>query len=371
LASKQFEGGELPLDELQPGSFCGEMSMLTATPTTALVRATENSVLIQLDQESFHRLLELCPVVARSMVRTMAERVRQAESITWQKEREALLKIEYDVQTAKRIQLGFLPTSLPQLEGWHIISRFHPAMEVAGDFYDSFPMIQGRRLGLVMADVCDKGVGSALFMALSRSLLRAYAEQNQMLMRNMMDRLDDTKARPGGRRGSASAMLAKLSVGTSELLHAIQATNDYIVANHAEMNMFVTIFFGMLDPATGKLFYINAGHESPYIIGADGIKERLKPTGPAVGLFPDVAFELGEAQLAPGDILFTFTDGVPDARNPTGERFGKERLNALLNQPALSAEELLGQLEQLLQAHRANAPQFDDITMLIVQRGSQ
>ncbi len=366
--SKQVEEYEVPLDELSPGAFCGEISLLTGTPTTALVRAVKDSLLICLEEADFFRLLEACPATERTITRMMAERVRRTEMATWQKERDALLKIEYDVQTAKRIQLGFLPGSLPQPSGWQIASCFHPALKVAGDFYDSFLMVRKRRLALVIADVCDKGVGSALFMALSRSLLRAYAEQNQTLSRSFMDALSDTTGKQLKGLHARDVSSAELSIGTSVLLNAVTSTNDYIVENHAEMNMFVTVFFGMLDPIAGTLLYVNAGHEAPYIVGKDGFKDRLKPTGPAIGLFPDVTFKLGVAHLDPGDILFTYTDGVPDARDPAGKRLGRERLEQLLSHPMSSAQELISRIEENLFAHRGGADQFDDITMLVAQR---
>ena len=119
-------------------------------------------------------------------------------------------------------------------------------------------------------------------------------------------------------------------------------TNNYIMENHSDLNMFATMFFGVLDPMTGGLVYINGGHNPPYIMGADGaLKAVLKPTGMAVGMMAQTDFRTGDAQLEPGDTLVMYTDGVPDARNPAGGQYTDKRLRELLATPATSAAGLL------------------------------
>lgn len=277
-----------------------------------------------------------------------------------------LLKLERDMQIGRKIQTDFLPdvNKLPQPDGWDIVAKFHPARQVAGDFFDAFPV--GRdKVGLVIADVCDKGVGPAIFMSLSRSLLRAFAEQHRPL--NWLDSLsgelppDEVKKRMKRQR-----ML--LSGGTSALL-AVELTNKYICENHGDMNMFATLFFGVLDPQTGTLTYVNGGHDSPIIIDSTGhVKTRLQPTGPAIGVMPDIDFDIEQTTLSPGDLLMMFTDGTTDALNPRGELFGENRLISLLRQPASSVKDLLDQIVEHLQSHIAEADQFDDITMLAARR---
>jgi two-component system response regulator len=270
-------------------------------------------------------------------------------------------KIEHDVEIARDIQLGFLPSELPQPEGWEIAAFFRPAREVAGDFYDAFTMSQGRRVGLVIADVCDKGVGAALFMALIRSLTRAFAQQNYSL--NLMDGLGDDLIAGGRRRRGAP------SIGTTSLMNAVVLTNNYITTNHLQLNYFATLFFGMFDPTSGALAYINGGHCPPVILGQNGeIKCTLKASGPAVGMLPDATFEIGQASLEPGDILFAYTDGVTDARDPNGCLFSEKRLTALIQSPPPSAAALLTCVENTLRDHIASADQYDDITMMAVRR---
>jgi sigma-B regulation protein RsbU (phosphoserine phosphatase) len=283
--------------------------------------------------------------------------------------REELLKLERDVQIAQQIQEGFLPSTLPKPVGWEIEATFHPARDVAGDFYDAFMLTQNRRLGFVVADVCDKGVGAALFMSLSRSLIRAFAQQNNSFSRSWAEILSDTGSK---RRNRSVDIQGTLAIGATALKTAISSTNDYITDNHLDMNMFVTLFFGVLDPATGALIYVNGGHVPPVIVQpTGGVRATLPTTGPAVGIMPGANFEIGHAQLEPGEALFCYTDGVTDARSPTLEFFGDSGVEAMLEKPIESADKLLRRFEMNLQAHIAGAAQFDDITMMALRRVPQ
>lgn len=275
-------------------------------------------------------------------------------------EHELLLVYERDLQIAHMIQADFLPEVLPQMPGWEIAARFHPARVVSGDFYDAFTLANNR-VGIVVADVCDKGVGAALFMSLFRSLIRAFAQQHYNL--SWLDILNDDRSKPSkGVRSQAPR------IGTTALKNAVTLTNNYIANNHSRINMFATLFFGVLNPATGLLHYVNAGHEPPLIFNANGVKTRLKPTGPAVGIIPNREFGIEQVQLESGDILVAYSDGVTDARNPNRQFFGEERLLSLLQQPASSATAALDRIEASVYAYIADADQFDDITMLAVHR---
>jgi sigma-B regulation protein RsbU (phosphoserine phosphatase) len=277
-----------------------------------------------------------------------------------------LLRYERDLQIGHQIQLGFLPQTLPQPPGLEIAAAFRPAREVAGDFYDAFTLSNNRRVGFVIADVCDKGVGPALFMAIIRSLIRAFAQQHYSL-RWMDNALDLLTMQPTG-KPRADRRRSLPSIGTAALKDAVELTNNYIVRNHSEAATFATLFFGVLDPETGALGYVNAGHDPPVIVGQGGVKERLTRTGPAVGLFPDADYEIRQSRLDPGDVLLAFTDGVTDARDPGGAFFGEARLLALAQQPCPSAEAMLSRITGSVVAHIASANQFDDITMSAVRR---
>ena len=247
--------------------------------------------------------------------------------------------LERELEIARRIQAGFLPESLPESPGWELATWFQPARQVSGDFYDAFPVLGGTRTALMVADVCDKGVGAALFMALFRSLLRVTAE-----------RLFTPE-------GDDAAQVCELVAGV----------NDYIARTHGSANMFATLFAAILDPATGELVYVNGGHEAPVLMGRDGVRARLAPTGPAVGLMPQLHFEAGRARIAPGETLVAFTDGVTDAIGADGSRYGEARLLARLAPPLAGAGQAVERVRAELQAADGSEP-FDDITLLVAHR---
>ncbi|MCW5940884.1 MAG: PP2C family protein-serine/threonine phosphatase [Fimbriimonadaceae bacterium] len=267
-----------------------------------------------------------------------------------------LSRMEHEIAVAREIQAGFLPRELPQTPGYSIAARFQPAREVAGDFYDAFPMSNGRRLGLVIADVCDKGVGAALFMALCRSLLRAFAQQHHAM--GWMDRLGSGE----GRRGSLP------SAGSTALSGAIESTNRYMAENHGLSGMFASVFFGVLDPSTGVLQYINAGHNPPLILGGGTVRERLGRTGPVVGIFAEAKYGVGSVRLDPGDLLYLYTDGVTEAKDADGEFFGDARLAEALGEAMACASDALDMVEARLGRFVGEAAAHDDVTMLALQR---
>lgn len=351
-------------EEFERNSGCRSVSSLTVPMKNhlgevigvlQLINAKDETTGEVIPFDSYHQL------VVESLASLAAVTCNNQILLERQKE---MSKFERDLQIGHEIQVNFLPRTLPQPSGWEIAARFHPARQVAGDFYDGFKL-PGDKVGLVIADVCDKGVGPALFMALSRSLIRAFAEQHRPLgwMGNLSD---ETSA---AFRGGAQRRRTLLSAGTSALL-AVELTNKYIAENHSEMSMFATLFFGVLDPVTGVLTYVNGGHDPPLILGPDGtVKSRLMPTGPAVGMLPDLPFDIQKVTLDPGDLLMAYTDGVPDAQNPNGERFTMERFLSLLSRESIpSVATLLDRIEKDLYDHIGTADQFDDITMLVARR---
>ena len=259
------------------------------------------------------------------------------------RERAYTERLAADLEIGRRIQAGFFPDTLPSAPGWDLAARFVPAREVAGDFYDAFWIAgDAPRIALVVADVCDKGVGAALFMALFRSLIRSAAQQ-----------------RPAGRPDA------------EHVLHTARLVNDYIATTHGASNMFATAFLGVLDPASGRLVYVCAGHEAPAVAASGNVRQRLEPTGPALGLLPGLDFEAAEATLAPGETLVAFTDGVTDAQAPDGSLFSEERLLSLVATPAPSSNVLLSRVDTALAEHVAGGANFDDVTLLVLQRAAQ
>ncbi len=307
------------------------------------------------------QILPFDPMLHQIMQWFAAQVGNALEDLDLRQNQASWLKAEQEIQVGRKIQLDFLPETLPQVKGWEIAARFYPAREVAGDFYDVFPMGHGR-IGIVIADVCDKGVGAALFMSLFRSFLRILAQQNYAL--NLLDSLIDSA--PQSQQDRQSRLP---SIGTQALKNAMERTNNYIAETHCRTNMFATIFFGVLDPVTGKLIYINGGHESPLICNAEGIKHRLTRTGPAVGVFPNAKFKIELAQLEPGDILLGYTDGIPDARSPQHERYTEQRLCQLIESTSTdSAAGLLDQVDRAVHQHIDGIDPYDDITLIAVRR---
>lgn len=254
--------------------------------------------------------------------------------------------LDNELEKGRQIQIDFLPYDIPKLDHWEIVACFHPAKQVAGDFYDAFTL-SNDQIGLVIADVCDKGVGAALFMALFRSLIRIFS-------------VGETKLQETG---------TSINLIHHDALQAVRLTNDYVVQNHWQMSMFATLFFGVLDPNTGLLSYVNGGHEPLFIINQDGIiKQMLNSTGPAVGMTPNMKFEIQEVKLEPGEILIGYTDGVTEAKSPEGKLFTDERLKELVEKPANSGSELIDRIKDRLFDYMEDAPQFDDITILAVRR---
>ncbi|MBU8910569.1 MAG: SpoIIE family protein phosphatase [Desulfobacterales bacterium] len=251
-----------------------------------------------------------------------------------------------ELEKGKKIQKDFLPRYLPEVKNCDISSYFHSALQLSGDFYDMFEL-PDNHIGFVIGDVSDKGVGSALFMALTRSLLRIFS--GSFNTENGFDNFTDLNKK----------FLPK------NALKAVFLTNEYIAKEHCEEGMFVTLFFGIIDLLTGKIFYINGGHEPVLVIGKNGIKQSLKTTGPALGPIQGATYGIETIQLETGDILFGYTDGVTEARSETRDFYTRARLEAIINKGlGGSAEAFLEAIKIDLFSFIGNAPQADDITML-------
>lgn len=266
-------------------------------------------------------------------------------------------RLAREMEVARNIQRDFLPEALPLARGVQLEAALEPARDVSGDFYDAFVVPPSGTIVLVVGDVCDKGVGAALFMALFRSLIRASADPIGGGAIQMI----------GGRRTLVRQALEAAT--PADLLTRVAGfTNDYIARLHGRTNMFATVFLGALDPVSGQLDYVNAGHEPALVITLDGGVRELRPTGPALGLRPDAAFTAGEAKLEPGHGLFAFTDGLVEARSPGGEVFGAERLRGALRANNSSATALVRGVLEALHAFTGQAEPHDDVTLLAASR---
>ncbi|MDJ0784057.1 MAG: SpoIIE family protein phosphatase [Desulfosarcinaceae bacterium] len=286
--------------------------------------------------------------------------------------RQARRLAERELAIGRRIQSGFFPHRLPRLEGWQLACRFKAARQVGGDFYDIFWLSKdgriagtaGKRcdatLAIVVADVCDKGVGAALFMGLFRTLLRVTAA-------HLSPPKDALAAVFSSSRGAPNAGIS--TSGAARLPHhTISVVNHYMVETHDREAMFATIFFALLNPASGRLDYVNAGHEPPLLLGSTGTIEPLVPTGPAVGAFAGARYRTATVRLKPGDHLLAYTDGVPESIDINGNDFGRQRIEDLLKEAAQGPDALLDGIGLALERHRGISDPFDDITMLALKR---
>ena len=241
-------------------------------------------------------------------------------------------RLDYELQLARQIQKNFLPDACPVLPGYEICSHWQTAREVSGDFYD-FVQLNGGRLGITIADVSDKGMAAAMFMALSRTILRT------------------------------------MTIGKPSPRDAIERANDVIIAD-ARSDMFVTVFHAELDPHTHKFTYVNAGHNPPFLYRA-AKKEltTLKGHWIALGVMPNITLPEHENHLAPGDVLLLYTDGVTDAINADEEEFGADRLADLVAANAhLNVESLVDEINRAVTEFAGEGVHFDDLTMVAVKR---
>jgi serine phosphatase RsbU (regulator of sigma subunit) len=238
-----------------------------------------------------------------------------------------------ELKKARLVQESLLPENPPEIPGWELAVVLEPAHETSGDFYDFLPLSDGR-FGLAIADVTDKGTGAALFMALSRSLWRTFAA-------DFPDEPERTMAE----------------------------TNRRILAD-THGGLYITLFYGVLEPQNGHFTYCSAGHHPGLLIRAkDGAVEQLMHTGMPLGVSDESSWSQMSIDIEPGDALVLYTDGITDAQNADEQFFGLERLQEAVRKhhgkPALELREaLLAEVRQWV----GDAPQFDDITLMVVVR---
>ena len=268
-------------------------------------------------------LLNNLAIQAAPAVR-VAQLVREQQAQVRARER-----IEQELRVARLIQQTLLPKDLPAIPGWRLSARYLPAREVGGDFYD-FLYFEDGRLGLVIGDVTDKGVPAALVMATTRSVLRSAAQR---------------------------------LISPCEVLERV---NDAIY-DDIPPKMFVTCLYAVLDPASGRLQYANAGHDLPYRRHKGGVSE-LRATGMPLGLMPGMSYEEKETVLAPGESILFYSDGIVEAHNLDGNMFSFPRLMELVGQHADASTLIDFLLAELAAFTGPDWEQEDDVTMVTLQR---
>ncbi len=241
-------------------------------------------------------------------------------------------RLERELQVAREVQMNLIPRSVPKLPGWEFAAWWQPARQVSGDFYDFIPLNE-TQLGIVIADVTDKGMPAALFMANSRSIIRA-----------------------------------SVSIPTQPA-NAIASANRLICADSAN-GMFVSLFYGKLDIESGNLTYVNAGHNPPYLYQAETETfSEFERTGLVLGIESEAEFKEQAVQLKQGDFILLYTDGVTEATNTEQDLYGKDRLLQLLyNHRKSSVNEVQAALEDSITEFIGDISPSDDITMVIAKR---
>jgi serine phosphatase RsbU (regulator of sigma subunit) len=257
-----------------------------------------------------------------------AIRVENARLAEERMERE---RLEHELQLASEIQQRFQPTAPPQLKGYELQGISFPCYEIGGDYYDFIERRDGRLI-IALGDVSGKGTAAALLMSSLHAAVHAQAAFN------------------------------------NSIVDTIKAVNQYLAEN-IPSNRFVTLFYAELDPTTGALAFLNAGHNPPLIVHAAGTVEQLASGGLPLGINPTAEFREGRTQLNPGDVLVIYSDGVSEAQSPEGEEFGTARLWEVVSRNLdASAAGIRDRIESALTKFSQGTPAADDITLVIVKR---
>jgi len=277
------------------------------------------------------RALENLRPAAQALAAQVASAINQArvyeQTLEFQRVREEL-------KLAGQIQSSLLPRSFPDMSGWQLAVTLAPAGETSGDFFDVIPLEDGKT-GIVLADVLDKGIGPALYMTLSRTLIRTYAIEFEL---------------------------------QPDIV--LYATNERILKD-TRANLFVTAFYGILDPQAGTLTYANAGHNPPLLVRShnDTEIELLTRTGLPIGIDEEAAWDHATIEIRPGDILVLYTDGIPEAQNADGEFFHRSNLEAIIKENhGQSAEKLQQAILNAVYDFLGDIPPQDDITLMVLVR---
>jgi serine phosphatase RsbU (regulator of sigma subunit) len=240
-------------------------------------------------------------------------------------------KMEKELEVAQGIQRSFLPSTLPNLPGCALSVFYRAARQVGGDFYDFIPLRSGK-WGVVVADVADKGVPAALFMVLSRTNLRAAAFSRE---------------------------------SPAETLRRV---NELLLSD-SRSDLFVTVWYGVFDPAQHEIVYANAGHNPPLVLHSGGQFEELTAPGMALGVMPEMRLEERRIKLTPGDTLIAYTDGVTEAIRADNSEFGVVGLQrAAYSVRRQAASDMMKVIVQAVDQFTQGQPQFDDVTLVLIKR---
>ena len=342
---------ELILNIIHEGEYIGEMSLLQPDGHRSTgARAHGDVVLLSMSRLQFKNLLTRQPQLAKSMVSVLSQRLVNTNVQTFRglTERNRQLQKAYDdlkaaqaqliekkrmereLEVAADIQMSILPDVLPVHPNFDFGGRILPARQVGGDFFDVFEVGENK-FGVLIGDVADKGVPSAIFMARAHALIIAEA---------------DTVTAPGEVLRKVNSHITRLEKSTQ----------------------FVTALYGVLDTQTGEFTYARAGHEPPLLLDSDGVIQRLPfQSGMALGLWENIALDEHSFTMPKGSLLVMYTDGMTDCRNPSGEPFGLERVKTIITGlKVYTAQAGCDQLFETLKQYQGGSKQDDDVTVVAI-----
>jgi serine phosphatase RsbU (regulator of sigma subunit) len=350
MAAGQKE--ELLLNRMRTGEHFGEMSLImNGGHRTATVRAHGDSTLLSMSRTQFLTLTQKRPELSASMVRVLSQRLDATNTQTFRDltEKNRQLQTAYDelkaaqsqliekerlereLQVAADIQLSILPDELPIVGNFSFGARILPARQVGGDLYDVFLLRDGK-VGILIGDVADKGIPSAIFMARAHALIMAEAD---------------------------------MGMTAGEVL---QVVNRHITRLQ-KSTQFVTVLYGILDLKTRMFSYARAGHETPLLLHPDGTVERISHSpGMALGLWDSITLDERTITLPPGSTLLLYTDGMTDCRDTHGEAFGLERIKTTLSSLSnVNAQQVCDHLLGTLVNYQDGSKQDDDVTLVAIR----
>lgn len=315
-----------------PGALIGEMSLLDDEPRSATVAALSTVRALCINRSRFEDFLREVPALGLSIMVNLTQRLRKAHQDQLV-QKTVIQQLTGQLERAGREQAAILPGAAPRLQGWEFSVTLTPVWQTSGDFYD-FLALDDHRLGLLVADVADKGSGAAMYMALACTLLRTYAHEYP---------------------------------GAPELV--LEAASNRLLADTAS-DGFVTVFYGVLDLTTGELTYANAGHNPGFLVcPSTGETQALVRTGVPLGMIPDRQWERATVTIQPDDRLVLYTDGINEAANVKGDQFGEKRIVRLAQSYAGEhAHQLRDALIAAVGTFVGGAVQGDDMTLLVGMR---
>jgi sigma-B regulation protein RsbU (phosphoserine phosphatase) len=331
------------------GDFFGEMALIDDSPRSASVTAVTAVDVLEIDETTFKQVLRNSPELALLLLHNSLGELRNnmqrqigdlreknaelrqayAELQAAQAELVRTERLQRDLELAAQVQRGLLPKEFPRVAGLSFAARAQPAREIGGDFYDAFQLDE-QHVGLLIADVSDKSIHAAIFMAIARALFHTEVRR------------------------------------TLSPREVVSDVHHLLLDVSSEDSQFVTAFYGVLHLDTRHLTYVRAGHDRPLLLHRDGSLDVLPGAGRFIGMLDDVDLEERAVDLHSGDRLIMYSDGVVDARSPADERYGSDRLTEAVKAcPSTGAEALCAAIMDSVLGFQGSAAQYDDITLLV------